>query len=102
MQASSALIGRLSGLATILSGPLWALGGATALNADTLGIGMAGPHLVLTLAGLSSLIGLARLASHHAGQYGPAGMPGVLLASAGVVLIIVSKNLPSSTSEVAG
>ena len=102
MQTSSTLIGRLSGLATIVGGLLWALGGPTALNADMLGIGMEGPHLLLTLAGLCSLIGLTRLASHHAGHYGRAGMAGAILASAGVVLIIASKNLPSSTSAAAG
>lgn len=102
MQRSSSLIGRLSGLATIIGGLLWALGGSTALNADTLGITMDGPHRLLTLAGLCSLVGLARLASHHAGDYGRAGMAGTTLASAGVVLIITSKNLPSSTSEEVG
>jgi len=102
MQTSSTLIGRLSGLATILGGLLWALGGPTALNSDILGIGMEGPHLLLTLAGLCSLIGLRRLASHHARHYGRAGMLGAILASAGVVLVIVSKNLPSSTSAEAG
>jgi len=102
MQTSSTLIGRLSGLATILGGLLWALGGPTALNADILGISMEGSHLLLTLAGLCSLIGLTRLASHHARHYGRAGMAGAILASAGVVLIIASKNLPSSTSAEAG
>jgi hypothetical protein len=102
MQTSSTLIGRLSGLATIIGGLLWALGGPTALNADTLGIEMTGPHLLLTLAGLCSLIGLTRLASHHARHYGRAGMAGVIVASAGVVLIIASKNLPSNTSAEAG
>ena len=64
---------------------------------------MEDPHLLLTLAGLCSLIGLARLASHHARQYGLAGMAGAILASAGVVLIIASKNPPLSwTSEAAG
>ena len=77
-------------------------GGPTALNSDILGIGMEGPHLLLTLAGLCSLIGLTRLASHHARHYGRAGMLGAILASAGVVLIIASKNLPSNTSAEAG
>ena len=77
-------------------------GGSTALNADMLGITMDGPHWLLTLAGLCSLVGLARLAIHHAGDYGRAGMAGTTLASAGVVLIITSKNLPSSTSEEVG
>lgn len=72
------------------------------MNADTLGIRMEGPHRLLTLAGVGSLIGLARLASHHAGDYGRAGMAGTILASAGVVLIIVSKNLPSNQSETVG
>jgi hypothetical protein len=102
MQTSSTLNGWLSGLATILGGLLWALGGPTALNADILEIGMEGPHLLLTLAGLCSLIGLTRLASHHARHYGRAGMAGAILASAGVVMIIASKNLPSSTSAEAG
>lgn len=94
MQTSSTLIGRLSGIATIIGGLLWALGGPTALNADTLGIEMTGPHLLITLAGLCSLIGLARLATHHAGHYGLAGIAGTIVASAGVVLIIASKNPP--------
>ena len=102
MQSTSTLIGRFSGLATIIGGLLWALGGSTALNADTFGITMEGPHTLLTLAGLGSLIGLARLAGHHAGDYGRAGVAGTILASAGVVLIIVSKNLPSDTSETVG
>jgi hypothetical protein len=103
MQTSSTLIGRLSGLATIIGGLLWALGGPTALNADTLGIEMTGPHLLLTLAGLCSLIGLTRLATHHSRQYGRAGMLGVIVASAGVVLIIASKNPPLSwTSDATG
>jgi hypothetical protein len=101
MQTSSTLIGRLSGLATIIGGLLWALGGPTALNADTLGIEMTGPHLLLTLAGLCSLIGLTRLATHHARQYGRAGMLGVIVASAGVVLIIASKNPPLSWTSAA-
>src|SRR5689334_9177408 len=96
MQASSVHIGRLSGLATILSGPLWAVGGIAALNADALGIRMTGPHLVLTLAGLLSLLGLARLFRHQSGHFSRAGLAGVLLASAGVILIILSKNLPVS------
>ena len=102
MQTSSTLIDRLSGLATIVGGPLWALGATTALNADVLGISMEGPHLLLTLAGLCSLIGLTRLATHHARHYGLAGIAGAIVASAGVVLIIASKNLPSSTSAQAG
>jgi len=102
MQTSSTLIGRLSGLATILGGLLWALGGPTALNADILGISMEGPHLLITLAGLCSLIGLARLTTHHARHYGIAGMAGAIVASAGVVLIIASKNLPSNTLAEAG
>src|SRR5215207_2740861 len=101
MQTSSTLIGRLSGLATIVGGLLWALGGPTALNADMLGIGMEGPHLLLTLAGLCSLIGLTRLASHHAPHYGRAGMAGTIVASAGVVLIIASKNPPLSWASAA-
>lgn len=32
MQSTSTLIGRFSGLATIIGGLLWALGGSTALN----------------------------------------------------------------------
>ena len=71
------------------------------MNADNLGIGMDGPHLLLTLAGLCSLIGLSRLAG-HAGHYGAAGMAGVILASAGVMLIIASKNLPSSITADSG
>ena len=71
------------------------------MNADNLGIGMDGPHLLLTLAGLCSLIGLSRLAG-HAGHYGAAGMAGVILAIAGVMLIIASKNLPSSISADSG
>jgi hypothetical protein len=102
MQASSILVDRLGGLATVLGGLLWALGATTALNADVLGIGMEGPHLLLTLAGLCSLIGLTRLATHHACHCGLGGMAGAILASAGVVLIIASKNLPSSTSAEAG
>ena len=61
------------------------------MNADILGIRMEGPHLLLTLAGLCSLIGLTRLASHYARHYGRAGMAGVIGAGAGVVLIIASK-----------
>jgi hypothetical protein len=102
MHTSSTLLGRLSGPVTVLGGLLWAVGGATALNASALGIGMEGPHLVLSLAGLCSLVGLARLASHHAGHYGRAGMAGVFVASAGVVLIILSKNVPSGISEDVG
>jgi hypothetical protein len=103
MQTSSTLIDRVCGMATILSGPLWALGGIAALNYENIpGIGMEDAHLLLTLAGLCSLIGLSRLASHHARQYGRAGMAGAILASAGVVLVIVSKNLPSSTSAETG
>jgi hypothetical protein len=103
MQTSSTLIDRVSGMATILSGPLWALGGIAALNYENIpGISMEDAHLLLTLAGLCSLIGLSRLASHHARQYGRAGMAGAILASAGVVLVIVSKNLPSSTSAETG
>jgi hypothetical protein len=103
MRTSSTLIGRLSGLATIVGGLLWALGGPTALNADILGIGMEGPHLLITLAGLCSLIGLTRLASHHARHYGLAGMAGTIVASAGVVLIIASKNPPLTwTSDATG
>jgi hypothetical protein len=63
---------------------------------------MEGPHLLLTLAGLCSLIGLTRLATYHARHYGLAGVAGAILASAGVVLIIASKNLPASTSAEAG
>jgi hypothetical protein len=102
MQASSSVLGRLSGLATVLGGVLWAVGGATSLNATAVGIGMEGPHLVLTLAGLLSLLGLARLASHHTSRYGRAGVAGVLVAGAGVALVIASKNLPASVSEEVG
>lgn len=92
------LIGRLSGLAAIIGGLLWAVGGTTALNYESLGIEMDGPHLVLSLGGLLTLIGLARIGSRHAGDYGRGGLAGVIVASAGVVLIIASK-LPSSLSE---
>ncbi|HET7532015.1 MAG TPA: hypothetical protein VFJ83_02615 [Nocardioidaceae bacterium] len=73
------------------------MGGATSLNADRLGISMTGPHLVLSLAGLCSLVGLGRIAR----RYGDAGLVGVV-AGAGVVVIIVSKNLPSSVSDDTG
>lgn len=95
----STIIGRLSGLATIIGGLLWAVGGTTALNYERLGIAMTGPHLVLSLGGLLALAGLARLASHGTRHYGRAGLAGLLVASAGVVLIIASKNLPSSITE---
>ncbi|HZD55847.1 MAG TPA: hypothetical protein VE136_03940 [Anaerolineales bacterium] len=49
-----------------------------------------------------SLIGLARLARHQVRDYGRASQAGAILASAGVVLIIASKNLPSSTPEATG
>ena len=74
------------------------MGGTTALNYESLGIEMDGPHLVLSLGGLLTLIGLARIGSRHAGDYGRAGVTGVIVASAGVVLIIASK-VPSSLSE---
>jgi len=38
MERSSTLIGRLTGLATMIIGLLWAVGGSTALNYDGLGI----------------------------------------------------------------
>ena len=98
MEESSSLIGRWSAVATIIGGLLWAVGGTTALNYEGLGIEMDGPHLVLSLGGLLTLIGLARIGSRHAGGYGRAGVMGVLVASAGVALIIVSK-LPSNLSE---
>lgn len=99
MKRSSTFIGRLSGLAMIIGGLLWAVGGSTALNSEALGITMRGPHLVLSVGGLFSLIGLTRLVRHQAGDYGGAGMAGAILASAGVALVIASKNLPSSISE---
>lgn len=69
--------------------------GATA-NYENLGIGMRGPHLILTAGGILSLIGLARLASRRIGDYGRTGMAGLglLVASAGVELVIASKNVP--------
>lgn len=99
MRTSSTLIGRLSGLALIVGGLLWAVGGTTALNYESLGITMRVPHLMLSLGGLLSLIGLARLASKGTRHYGRAGLAGLLVASVGVVLIIASKNLPSNISE---
>lgn len=98
MRIQPSPIGRLSGLATIIGGVLWAVGGTTALNYESLGIEMDGPHLVLSLGGLLTLIGLARTGSRHAGDYGRGGVTGVIVASAGVGLIIASK-LPSSLSE---
>jgi hypothetical protein len=79
-----------------------AVGGSTALNNDSLGITMRGPHLVLTVGGLLSLIGLARLARHQARDCGRVNEAGAILASAGVVVIIASKNLPSGTPEETG
>lgn len=102
MERSSTISGRLTGLATMISGLLWAVGGSTALNYDSLGIEMTGPHLVLSMGGLLSLIGLARLARHQAHDYGRVSEAGTILASVGVVLIIASKNLPSSTPEETG
>ncbi len=102
MERSSTLTSRLTWLATMISGLLWAVGGSTALNYDSLGITMRGPHLVLSVGGLLSLIGLARLARHQARDYGRVSEAGAILASAGVVLIIASKNLPSSTPEETG
>jgi hypothetical protein len=99
MRGSSTVVGRLSGLATIIGGLLWAVGGTTALNYESLGIAMTGPHLVLSLGGILSLAGLARLASHGTRHHGRAGLAGLLVASVGVVLIIASKNLPSSITE---
>jgi hypothetical protein len=86
----------------MISGLLWAVGGSTSLNYDGLGITMRGPHLVLSLGGLLSLIGLAGLTRHQARGYGRVSEAGAILASAGVVLIIASKNLPSSTPEETG
>lgn len=100
MRGSPTIIGRLSALATIIGGLLVAIGGTTALNYESLGITMNGPHLVLSLGGLLSLIGLARIGSRHAGDYGRAGMAGIIVASAGVVLIIATK-LSSLAEEVA-
>jgi hypothetical protein len=102
MERTSALTGRLTGPATMISGLLWAVGASTALNYDSLGITMRGPHLVLSVGGLLSLIGLARLARHQARDYGRVSQAGAILASAGVVLIIASKNLPASTPEETG
>lgn len=102
MERSLVLTGRLTGPATMISGLLWAVGGSTALNYDSLGITMRGPHLVLSVGGLLSLIGLARLARHQARDYGRVSQAGAILASAGVVLIIASKNLPSGTPEETG
>jgi len=99
MKRLSTLTGRLTALATMISGLLWAVGGSTALNNENLGITMRGPHLVLSVGGLLSLIGLARLTRHQARDYGLVSEAGTLLASAGVVLIIASKNLPSRTPE---
>ena len=86
----------------MISGLLWAVGGSTALNYDSLRIGMTGPHLVLSVGGLLSLIGLAELVRHQARDYGRAGEVGAILTSVGVVLIIASKNLPSSTPDETG
>ncbi len=102
MERSSTLTSRLTWLATMISGLLWAVGGSTALNYDSLGITMRGPHLVLSVGGLLSLIGLTRLARYQARDYGRVSEAGAILASAGVVLIIASKNLPSSTPEETG
>jgi len=99
MERLSTLTGRLTALATMISGLLWAVGGSTALNYDNLGITMRGPHLVLSVGGLLSLIGLARLTRHQARDYGLVSEAGTILASAGVVFIIASKNLPSRTPE---
>lgn len=92
MQASSRLIGRLSGLAAILSGVLWALG-IPGLDEVIPGVSHEGGHLLLAVAGLCSLIGLAGLSSHHAGRYSLAGMAGAVLASLGAVLIFAGNLL---------
>ena len=102
MERSLNITGRLTGLATMISGLLWAVGGSTALNYNRLGITMTGPHLLLSVGGLLSLIGLARLVRHQARDYGRVSQAGAILASAGVVLIIASKNLPSDTPEETG
>jgi len=102
MERSSIFTGRLTGLATMISGLLWAIGGSTALNYDSLGITMRGPHLLLSVGGLLSLIGLARLTRHQARDYSRVSKAGAVIASAGVVLIIASKNLPSGTPEATG
>lgn len=102
IERSSTLTGRLTWLATMMSGLLWAVGGSTSLNYDSLGITMRGPHLVLSVGGLLSLIGLARLARQQARDHGRVSEAGAIIASAGVVLIIASKNLPSSTPEETG
>lgn len=96
MEASSTLIGRLSGIVTIVGGLLWAVGSSTSLNTEALGITMRGPHLLISLAALCSLAGLTRLASHQAGR---ASKAGAILAGAGSVVVIASKNVPSSISE---
>ena len=101
MQTTGDFLGRVSGPVTMLAGILWAVGGATSLNADRLGISMTGPHLVLSLAGLCSLVGLGRIAGHY-GDAGLVGLVGLVVAGAGVVVIIVSKNLPSSVSDDTG
>jgi hypothetical protein len=98
MERSSALVGRLSGLATIVAGVLWTVGGSTSLNTESLGITKRGPHLLITLAALCSLVGVARLAS-GARDYGRAGTAGAIVTTAGLVLVIASKNVPSSISE---
>ncbi len=102
MERSSIFTGRLTGLATMIGGLLWAVGGSTALNYDNLGITMSGPHMVLTAGGLLSLIGLTRLARYHARDYGRFGKAGVILAIAGVILIIASKNMPPTTPDETG
>ena len=100
MEKLSTLTGRVTGLATMISGLLWAVGGSTGLNNESLGITMRAPHLLLSLGGLLSLIGLVSLARHQARHYGLFSEAGAILTSVGVVLIVASKNLPSSTPDV--
>ncbi len=99
MERSSTLTGRLTGLATMLGGLLWAIGGSIALNSDMLGLKMKGPHLLFSVAGLLTFIGLVRLVRHQARHYGRASQVGAIIASAGVVFIIASKNVPASVSD---
>jgi uncharacterized membrane protein len=64
-----------------------------------LGLKMKGPHLLFSVAGVLTFIGLVRLIRHQARHYGRASQVGAIIASAGVVFIIASKNVPASVSD---